>query len=292
MPETTFIYALRDPRTQEIRYIGKSDSPKQRMRSHIGNATRENNHRSHWILLLRSFNLQPLLQIVDEVIRCEWQAAEAAYILFYKEEGCNLLNGSPGGEGTGSGVDHPMFGRKHSHAIRAKWSAERSGHRNTWFGKTHSPESRDKISYTKRSNPVAISAETRAKLRTARAKRIFTPETRARISAALRGENHYLFGKKLNPEHVAKIRAASIGRKHSAESREKIGAAQRGPKNHRFGKHLSEQERKTRSIKLKGRHLTIEHRAKIKLSWQYRRSKNNKHPEGLTQGKLCPTAQK
>lgn len=33
--ETTFIYSLKDPRTNEIKYVGKSNNPKNRLNRHI-----------------------------------------------------------------------------------------------------------------------------------------------------------------------------------------------------------------------------------------------------------------
>jgi len=65
-----------------------------------------------------------------------------------------------------------------------------------------------------------------------------TDETRAKL-AALRGEKHPFYGRKLSPETRAKISEAKRGKpsgmlgKHcSEEHKSKIGAAQRGTKNH------------------------------------------------------------
>lgn len=88
---TTFIYALVDPRTREIRYIGKSNDPKTRWQHHVWDSKREKCHRSHWIRSLLSQELEPILEIIDEVLDSEWQAAECAYVAFYRDElGCDL----------------------------------------------------------------------------------------------------------------------------------------------------------------------------------------------------------
>lgn len=126
---TTFIYALRDPTTQQIRYIGKSDTPKKRLRAHLGGCRRgERGHRPNWLRSLASNGLKPILEIVDEVLIDEWQAAEAAYIIFYKEEGYPLVNGTPGGDGLGTGEDNPLFKKPRSPEVRAKIRASLIGH--------------------------------------------------------------------------------------------------------------------------------------------------------------------
>jgi len=48
--KNTFIYALKDPITLEIRYIGKSNAPKERYTRHLREAkNKPNNHRLCWI---------------------------------------------------------------------------------------------------------------------------------------------------------------------------------------------------------------------------------------------------
>jgi len=138
MRETTFIYALLDPRTMAVRYIGKSDDPNRRLYDHITH-TRESNRKANWIKSLAKNGIQPVVEIIDEVQRSEWQAAEAAYIIFFKEEGCVLVNGTPGGEGSGSGKDNPQFGKPPSAETRAKMSAARKG-------KPLSPQTKAKLS--------------------------------------------------------------------------------------------------------------------------------------------------
>ena len=47
----TFIYALIDPRTNEIRYVGKSNMPNIRYKAHIRNRKQNNTHKNNWINL-------------------------------------------------------------------------------------------------------------------------------------------------------------------------------------------------------------------------------------------------
>src|SRR6266550_5497194 len=104
---TTFIYALIDPRTRDVRYIGKADNPGVRFQRHINDVKRgDKSYKANWIRSLLAKGLRPVFRIIDEVLKTEWQAAEAAYIAVYREEGCRLVNTHPGGEGPGSGVEN------------------------------------------------------------------------------------------------------------------------------------------------------------------------------------------
>lgn len=112
MSETTFIYALKEPDTGEIRYVGQSENPQDRFRRHCG--TKEKCHRGNWIRALKKSGQKPILEIVDEAPYEFRGPVEAAYVQFFREQGCNLVNGTPGGDGCGAGEAHPSFGRKHT----------------------------------------------------------------------------------------------------------------------------------------------------------------------------------
>jgi hypothetical protein len=74
---------------------------------------------------------------------------------------------------------------------------------------------------------------------------IRTPETRAKMSASHKGENHPLYGKtgENNPRY---------GKTHSPETRAKIGAANKGKMPHTYGKPLSQETRAKLSAAMKG----------------------------------------
>ena len=57
---------------------------------------------------------------------------------------------------------------------------------------------------------------------------IHTPETRAKISATMKGKNSPNYGKTLSPETKAKLSASHKGKTHTPEARAKISAAQKG----------------------------------------------------------------
>lgn len=118
---TTFIYVLKEPDTGEIRYVGKSDNPKQRFGLHLRNRGRS--HKIHWIQNLLSKGLKPDLEIIDEVSFEEWEQWEVAWIEYFRELGSQLTNTSPGGGGSGLlGEKHPMFGKHHSESSKQKMS--------------------------------------------------------------------------------------------------------------------------------------------------------------------------
>ena len=91
--------------------------------------------------------------------------------------------------------------------------------------------------------------ETRAKVSAALRGRKLSPETRAKISAAHKG-------KKVSQETCAKLSEAHKGKKLSPEARAKIGAANKGRK-------ASPEARAKMSAAHKGRKHSPEHRARI-----------------------------
>jgi hypothetical protein len=236
---TTFIYALVDPRTREIRYIGKTDKPAARLGLHIRTSASENTYRARWIRSLVAKGLRPILQIIDKVCVHDWQAAEAAYIIFFREEGCDLTNATPGGEGLGSGEDNPLFGKPRTPEMRSRIRAKLMGHSVT-------PETIAKLSVARKGKPGnpmrprvrellrkinlgrKMSDTARENMRIAgKNRKPPSDETRARMSIANKGDKNGFFGKKHGPETVAKMRAAKLGRTLSAETRAKLVISQR-----------------------------------------------------------------
>jgi len=204
-----FIYALKEPNTDEIRYIGKTKNINQRLNEQLSEARRspKHTHRNIWLRSLLRQNLKPSVEIVDEVPEAEWQAWEAAYIQFYLEQGCRLVNSTPGGEGTS------LLGNK-----------------NPFFGKTHTAEARNKIAIASRNR--AVSDQTRAKMSMATLGKKRSLETRKKLSESKRGTKNFWFGRMQSTEMRKKNSDAHIGsknnffgKKHSMESRLKMSLA-------------------------------------------------------------------
>lgn len=99
MRETTFIYALKDPRTDEIRYIGKANNPDERYHNHLVQCRDKNTHKRNWINKLKEEGLKPILEVLEEVPINQWKDCEKRYIKKYIDEGCDLMNYTEGGDG-------------------------------------------------------------------------------------------------------------------------------------------------------------------------------------------------
>jgi hypothetical protein len=174
----TYIYGLTEPGTCEIRYIGKSIRPLERLQNHI-NEPPSNCHRSHWIQGLKAMGLRPELTIIEAVRGSwPWQESERHWIAYGKANGWRLTNNTDGGDGV-EGL--PKEARERM--VR------------TWRGRKHRPE-------------------TIEKLRAARSMRpLHTAETKAKMSASQRGRKILWIDKvaaalrKLTRDDEADIRA-------------------------------------------------------------------------------------
>jgi hypothetical protein len=97
----TFIYGLRLIGDDTIRYIGKSDNPKKRLRSHIYNTKlfqeqgRQLNHKDYW-LIKNNFNVEYV--VLEECDFNIWQERE----MYHIKNHSGLTNTSKGGLGGGT----------------------------------------------------------------------------------------------------------------------------------------------------------------------------------------------
>lgn len=92
-----FIYALLDPDTKEIRYIGKANNIEKRLKSHLLDSKTRNTPLYCWIRKLRSLGKIPEIKLIKETTSFDWQKKEISQIKFHIENGFNLLNLSKGG---------------------------------------------------------------------------------------------------------------------------------------------------------------------------------------------------
>jgi hypothetical protein len=95
---TTYIYTLSDPRTKEVRYVGKTVNPKQRRHNHSNVARDKGTHKRNWINQLKQNNLCPIFEIIDEVEE-NWKFWEKYWIQQFKAWGFSLTNATLGGDG-------------------------------------------------------------------------------------------------------------------------------------------------------------------------------------------------
>lgn len=169
--KSTFIYALCDPDTGKIRYIGKSIYPKDRFRRHIKN-TKDGytQYVYNWIRSLLSRNKLPKMELLEECGE-NWAERERWWIQYFRSiPGNKLTNLTDGGEG--------IIGYIRSEEWRRKMSKVQAG-------KTISKETRKKISETSKGRQ--HSKETREKLSKAHSGKTISKEQREQISKTMTG---------------------------------------------------------------------------------------------------------
>jgi len=106
--KTTFIYGLIDPRTKQVKYIGKSNNPEKRLIEHMCESKSKDGcgtKKENWINKLCKLNLNPVLKIIDEVKIEEYEYWEEFYIKEYKYDGIELLNYDEKGVGAISNIE-------------------------------------------------------------------------------------------------------------------------------------------------------------------------------------------
>lgn len=198
----TTIYTLSDPRSGEVRYVGKTTkSLKVRIANHVSRAKcGENRYTATWIRSLPTRPVIKALAIVENELGSE---TEIRLIALLRGRGYRLTNLTEGGEGA-LGLPSSRKGQHLSAEHRANIGAAKIGH-------THTAETKAKL---------AIAA------RIVHTGRKRPAETSARISAAL-------MGRSLSPEHRAKLKGNqnSKGVVPSQETRARISLALMGNKN-------------------------------------------------------------
>ncbi|WP_213761806.1 GIY-YIG nuclease family protein [Caballeronia sp. dw_19] len=102
MDRKTFIYLLRDPLTQDVRYVGKTvKTLRKRLCGHISQARggKSDTYRDRWIRGLGEKGFIPLIEQI-EVCGDNWAARERHWIAEFRSAGARLTNHTDGGEGT------------------------------------------------------------------------------------------------------------------------------------------------------------------------------------------------
>jgi len=112
----TFIYALADPITDEVRYVGKADRVNVRYLTHLREAkSGKDSYKCNWIRQVIKNGQLPKLIVLEEIDQEHWKKAEIYYIGEFKKLGHNLTNIAKGGEGfeTGYVQDHLFTMKKY-----------------------------------------------------------------------------------------------------------------------------------------------------------------------------------
>ena len=86
------IYALLDPITLELRYIGKANDPKKRLATHLSDSKKRDAPVCRWI---RKVGVPKMVVILTDC--ADWQSEERRLISEARADGFRLLNVSDGG---------------------------------------------------------------------------------------------------------------------------------------------------------------------------------------------------
>lgn len=108
------IYALKDPITNEIRYIGKTvSSLDRRLRGHVCNRVMSGrSYLGNWIKSLYNKNLKPVISLIEECEDNIWEEREKYWIRTMRQDGVRLVNFTQGGEVGCLGYKHTDEAKK------------------------------------------------------------------------------------------------------------------------------------------------------------------------------------
>ena len=182
---TVFIYTLSDPRTNEVRYVGKTVNPKKRFHEHVSpiKEQREGTYKRRWTAALRADGLKPTISIIDRIENSndeDWQCRERFWISHYRRIGARLTNLDSGG----------LNGKKMSEESKEKC-------RLIHLGKKRTPEAREKMRVAQLGKKRSL--ESRIK------------QSEANKAAWVNRE------RKMHPNALAALCSYHSGRKHSVE---------------------------------------------------------------------------
>ena len=95
-----FIYTLTDPISNDIKYIGKTKNPKDRLQRHMSPYSLKQSWQSKnkWLKNLKNNGLKPIMELLDEGDENNIDDLEIYWIAQFKTWGFNLKNETEGGQ--------------------------------------------------------------------------------------------------------------------------------------------------------------------------------------------------
>ena len=142
------IYGLLDPRTGDLRYVGKSVNGLGRPKTHTYPSVLRKEggtHKANWIRQLQKLRMAPQIIVLEKDVQGDLYEVEQQWIKKMREEGWPLTNLTDGGPGT--------EGFQHSAKSRAKMSKAMRGRR---LGVRFSEHHKKKIAKALRDSPTGI----------------------------------------------------------------------------------------------------------------------------------------
>jgi len=94
-----YIYCLKDPETNDIRYIGKTTNINTRLKAHITRSRHNKYHSARWVQSVLKKGLKPIIELVEECTEENWAERETYWISYYRQyfDLTNILEGGEGG---------------------------------------------------------------------------------------------------------------------------------------------------------------------------------------------------
>ena len=229
------IYALCEPTTAEIRYIGKTTHVWHRLQSHLNDKSPRRSAR--WIRSLSG--TLPVVLILEDTTEDSWKNAERKWIAHFRAIGCDLCNHTDGGDGIKNADEEA---RKRLSATR-KALFQNPIFKSRMMAVLQSPERCAKISQTKMGKKLSL-------------------DHIAKLPQNQKGYKH-------SQQFCEKQHIAGLGRKHSAETKARMSKTKKGHaynigNKSRTGQTQSIEERLKHSVATKGRPKSEEWKEKMR----------------------------
>lgn len=190
------VYYLVCPESREVRYVGVTKQKLQRrLHSHINESfckTRSNRtHKNNWIQTLHRKGLKPEINLLQAFNNQEdLLAAEIYWIGYFKSIGCDLTNSCSGGKGTLNPSEETRLKMREAKIGKPSLKKGKKTGLPAWNrGQKASPEAIEKMK-----------------------QRTVSPETRKKLSEALKGKPTWLSKNGLSPESIEKMRQSKLGK--------------------------------------------------------------------------------
>lgn len=171
--KTTFIYTISTKENpNNIRYIGKTDNPKNREERHTQQYyLNEGTYKANWLKSEIKKGNTPMLIIVDEVPYDDWEFWEIYWIEQFKSWGFNLTNGTIGGEGISITKDviskrNKTNFDKNTKRLKAqidKYNVRQEGE--NWISERNCPKCRKLLTYKRKTRADVLKSARRGDLK-------------------------------------------------------------------------------------------------------------------------------